>query len=207
MVKRQIAYITNVRDLIDGEYVKVEGEWEPNFVNVGDRRVSRVNLIATIVSVQASPDLNYDQVVIDDGTGSISVRTFNDRDILKALEIGDIVLLIGRPREFGSEKYIIPEIVKKIYNSKWIEVRKLELERFKRALSKPGVEEEIKEDVEVSETEQVYNLIKKLDFGNGADYETVIAKSNIVDADKIIDTLMKHGEVFETRPGKLKVLE
>src|SRR3989338_7071107 len=122
--KRQVAYKVRIKDLADGRYVKEEGEWTPNYVLVGETQVSRVNLIATVVS--ASKDSN--SLIIDDGSGKISLRAFNDNKILGNIDIGDIVLVIARPREFSQEKYLVPEIIKKIENHKWLRVRKLELD-------------------------------------------------------------------------------
>ncbi len=210
MVKRQVAYIVNIKDLVDGEYVKVEGEWEPNFINIGDRKVNRVNIIATVVSTE--PDSW--QVAVDDGTSLIRVRAFNDNKILKGVGVGDTIILIGRPREYGGEIYIVPEIVKKVSNLAWIEVRKHELGAFKAGPAQMRAPEQQSEEQVVekvvsgkSETEQIYELIKTLDLGNGADHETIAVKSGIVNPDKVISALLEQGEIFETKPGRLKVLE
>ena len=66
------------------------------------------------VIVQKSELNNYKTLTIDDGTGKISARAFENNVLLDKTDVGDVVLIIGRPREFSSEKYILIEIIKKI---------------------------------------------------------------------------------------------
>jgi RPA family protein len=223
MVKRQTAYIVSAAQLLNGEFVKVEAEWEPNYVKVGDRNVSRVNLLGTVISVSSETGFNYEQINLDDGTGTIAVRVFNQPGFLSGIDIGDVVLIIGRPRQYGSEIYIIPEIAKRIDSPKWIEVRHLELKLLaaKHPVGAPktqaevvepvAVEENVEEEAEAQKPEtpaqRIFNLIKMLDDGRGADFDLVVSKCGITGAESIIITLMEEGDVFEIRPGKLKVLE
>ena len=61
----------------------------------------------------------------------------------------------------------------------------------------------------VSPAQKIYELIKKMDSGKGADIDDVKEKSGI-DAglfDKVLRTLMEQGEIFEARTGKYKVLQ
>jgi len=213
--KRQIAYKSRIKDLINGKYVKNEGEWAPNFIEVGNKQISRVNLIGTVVLKPMEENLNYQSVVLDDGSGKISVRSFDENSALKNVDVGDVVLLIGRPREFGTEKYIVPEIMKKIENTNWIKLRKLELDLLdKKRVIKESKEEapQIEEEVIVggdndSVSNKIFSVIKEIDSGDGADTEEVIVRSNIKEAEGIINNLLEKGEIFEITPGKLKVLE
>ncbi|MBI2134051.1 hypothetical protein HYU11_05195, partial [Candidatus Woesearchaeota archaeon] len=54
---------------------------------------------------------------------------------------------------------------------------------------------------------EIRKLIKEIDTGNGADIEDVSRKSNIAETEGIIRNMLQAGEIFEIRPGKLKVLE
>jgi len=228
--KRQTAYLVKVNDLLSGTYVKEEG-WEPNYINTLDgRKVSRVNIIGVVIS--RSDDSNYASIVVDDKSESIAVRAFDDSKILEGIDIGQVVVIIGRPREFGKEKYIVPEIVKKV-DVKWLELRMKELELIdkQRKIDPPIKAEDIepvpekveaeptkasepvkqevlpKENLEDDPYERLLNLIKSLDQGVGADFEEVIAKSKVEQAEKILTRLLEEGDIFEVTPGKLKVLE
>ncbi|MBD3309781.1 hypothetical protein GF351_01030 [Candidatus Woesearchaeota archaeon] len=219
--KRQIAYKVRIRDLQKGEYVKQEG-WNPNYITSQDgRKISRVNIIGAVVS--ASEPGSFPSIIIDDSTGRISVRTFEeDNDMLGDVRVGEVVMLVGRPREYGNEKYIVPEILRKIQDKRWIDVRRLELgeeaggpsrqEEKPQEVSSPpekGLAEETAEAEDKHAEDPIQNLIdciRSLDKGEGADHEEVIQRCG-KDKEEHIKRLLEQGEIFEIRPGMLKVLE
>lgn len=215
--KRQVAYKVRVNDITKGEYVKEEGEWVPNYVKAGDKKISRVNLMAVVVSKQNLEDTNSQNLLMDDGSGRISVRSFEENHNFDNVNVGDFVLVIGRPREYFNEKYIVSEILKKIENPLWVEVRKLELG------SKGGINE-IEEEGEISKpidskeevieeytgddlNTKIVDLIKEIDTGAGADVQELIKKLNVDEGEQTITRLLEQGEVFEIKPGRLKILE
>lgn len=198
--QRQIAYKVRIRDILSGRYVKQEG-WEPNYVLAEDgRKLSRVNIIATVISADGN------SAAVDDGSGSINLRAFEAEGPLSRISIGSIVLIIGRPREYSNELYLLPEIIKDIQDKKWVKVRQLELEDKPKAPVQPEVIER-PVSAQQSQIEKVYALVKELDQGDGADSEQVIAKSGIERAERVISNLLMEGEIFESSPGKLKVLD
>lgn len=204
MEGRQVARKVRLKDIAHGKYIKVEGEWKPNYVEApGGFNFSRANVIATIAS-EPIPDATYNSFVIDDGTARVPVRIFEEMKLDATL--GDVVLIIGRPREYNSQIYLVPEIIKKIEKKKdkWIQFRRLELGEETDDEEGAVVEEEPKE---MNDVDSVIELIKKLDSGDGADTEEVIAESNAEDCEKIISNLLREGEIFEISSGKLKVLE
>lgn len=204
--KRQIAYKTGIKDILDSDYIKTEG-FEPNYLEINGQKISRVNVISIVV--QKSERDNHKNILIDDGTGEISARIFEDNSLLDKINVSDIVIIIGKPREFSAEKYILVETIKKI-DSKWAEVRKLELERNVSKMPStinPVVEDasKDKEAIGLSPSNEIMNLIKERDKGEGVSIEDISSKNK--DADKLINTLLKEGDIFEVKPGKLKVLE
>jgi len=123
--KRFTAYKASL-GLIAGGNIEFEQERFSKLV-VSNREMSRVNIMATVVDKYTSADKPYVSATIDDGTGNITVRAFSDNiSILKNIEVGDVISVIGMLRYFNNELYIIPEIVKNI-DAKWLLVRKLEL--------------------------------------------------------------------------------
>jgi RPA family protein len=211
--KRQTAYKVRIAELLNAKYVKEEG-WLPNYVKTGNLQVSRVNLVAAVISAG-------EEIVIDDGSGSITIRSFDSKPL--DFDVGDVVLIIGRVREYGSQKYVTPEIIKKV-DDKVAKLRLLELE--KQNLSEPKktvavieekerkaaetiTEESVEEEELEGKPKKIYELIKNLDFGEGADFDEVISKvgDDEDETEKGIDFLLKKGEIFELRPGKLKVME
>ena len=196
--KRQIAVKTRINTLLNSEFVKKEG-WEPSYILNNGIKISRANLIATIVSKEEEEPMN--NLVIDDGSGRISVKSFDDKEFGQHTKIGEVVLLIGRPREYGTERYFLGEVIKKVDNKDWIKIRQLELKYEK----PPEQAEELKEKTSNIITD-VITLIRELDQGKGADYEEVLSKTNNQEADNTIKNLLEQGEVFEIKPGKLKIL-
>ena len=200
--KRQVAYKVRISDILNGTFTK--DELSAGHVKINNNSVSRVNIIATIVFKSEEP--SSASALIDDGTGRILLRTFEKKGIFSSIDVGDIVLLIGKIRDFNNEKYIIPEILKKINDNKWIDLRAIEL---KNNIVESRINEEILDKVTeiINENEKIYLLIKKLDYGEGAPTDEVISMSSDKGAEKIINKLMENGDIFEIKPGRLKVLE
>jgi RPA family protein len=234
--KRQVAVKLRVSDILSGRYVVEEG-WNPNYVLTKDgRKASRVNLLGVVIS-NPSVEVNYRSAMLDDGSGNISVRSFDETDMFQGISLGDAVFVIGRPRQYGNEIYIMPEIVKNVKNKIWIEVRKKELEKLSgnaaainpanpaasTAENEPqpfhsaseevvgdGIAEDNTEETkqeDQSPQQRIYSLIKELDNGEGALFEEILEKSGLAGAETIISRLLMEGEIFEIGKGKLKVLE
>ncbi|MEM4247105.1 MAG: hypothetical protein QXR48_00760 [Candidatus Woesearchaeota archaeon] len=206
--KRQTARKLCIKDILAGSYVKEEG-LKPNHIILKDNSTAaRINILGVVVSsaVEGLP-----AITVDDGTGKINVRAFEPNAQISAIGIGDVVLVIGRPRQFGGETYVLPEIVRKIHNLGWIEVRKLELSRQQinpavNAQSQTRVTEEVL-DESFGLSESVMGAIRSLDQGNGAEIDAVIERVGAVDAEKTIRFLLQNGDIFEVSPGRLKILE
>lgn len=216
-VQRSTAYKVWISDIVGSNYIKQEG-FNPNYVELDGKQVSRVNLIATVVGKFMSDDGNYGALTLDDGTETIRIKAFGpDVSRIKNAEIGRLVRAVGKIKEYNEERYLAPDFVTQIDDPNWLIVQKLELGEPKEraAQEAPAVDEPIKTGVE-EETESVsYNdipnfieLIAKLDSGDGADMDAVITESKLDtdDAKNVIVGLLKDGEIYEPRKGKLKVL-
>lgn len=218
--RRQVAFKARVADIVNNRYVKEDG-WLPNYIAVGDLKISRVNILGVIVSKDLQEaDVVSQNFILDDGTGRIALKFFEPA---KPLDVGDIVTVIGRPREFGADRYIVPEIIKKVSDSQWVEVRKLELASMKHLQkrakeTKPEAQKSPVEEEDLSvETEDfvedanpmsdVLDIIRQLDKGDGVGFEDISAKSRKDNVEGIIGRLLEHGDIFEIRPGRYKVLE
>lgn len=216
--KRVTAQKIWIGDIHSGEFQKGEG-WNPSYVDVDGNKISRVNLLATVVSKFISEDGNYGTITLDDGTETIRVKAFGPDVIkLKDSKIGTIARFVGKVKEYKEEIYLSPEIVRPVEDPNWILVRKLELGRpvsgeIKADDVKPSVPEEVAEEVikeeDTSMQEKILALIQETDVGEGADMDIVIKKSelDISEAKSIIIGLLKAGDVYEPKKGKLKVLE
>jgi len=207
-VARQTARIASIRDLSTGQYVKQEG-WEPNYLlTKNGEHISRVNILGVVVTV---PE-NSESLFIDDGSGKIEIRTFQEGNIFRDVTIGDIVLIIGRPRMYNNQIYINAEIAKKIANKGWLEYRKKEITLKNISGSSTAIisspSNELPEPMpkeEIDEIDETLLRIKEFDKGNGCDVGELVKafpKSEI-----IVEQLLLKGEIFEISPGRVKILE
>lgn len=220
--QRLIAYKAWISDLLQGEYTKGSGEFDPGIVHVRDLNVSRVNLIASVVEKYAKEDQSYANLVIDDSSGYLHVKTWKENTkLLTPVNVGDIVLIIGKIKEYNSLVYVNPEIIKKLDNPLWAKLRRLELthlygeptlvEQEHHAITQEPspaavlVEERVQDD-SPNKRQTILSLIEALSAGEGADRKNVITTSKLFDADVIIQELLKEGEIFEASPGKLKII-
>lgn len=215
--KRDVAQKASVSEILQGTFEAAEDG--TTVLSTGRQQIKRTNILATVVAKNDTVEGRKDAVV-DDGTGQIRLRFFDNEAMLKKLEVGDFTTIIGRPRQYGGETYIVPEIMKNVNDVKWAEVRKLEIQAIRiNAQSTAGSEESAEETVEeelqmdaVSKGKvELYRIIKELDTGRGADISAVAnrftEKSGSGNAEQMIREMLKAGDLFEVLPGRLKVLE
>lgn len=205
MQPRQIAYKVRIGDLLNGEYVEQEG-WQPNFVRVGNKQISRVNIIATIIDTQ--PGANFGSVTVDDGSGALQVRAFNeDSAKLSLVNVGDVVIIIGRPRRYGNQIFVSYEIVKKL-DPLWLKVRQKELGDNPINGTQTINIQTVKSGNVNENTKKILGLIQSMDRGNGADIDEVVNHSGLTkkEAEDILEDLIKAGEIYENIAGKVKLL-
>jgi RPA family protein len=201
-IKRETAMICTVDDLLKGNFVRTEG-WNPSYFSTRLGDVSRVNLIGVIVSKE-----NAEGLLLDDGSGRILLRSFGEISFSE-VDIGDLILVIGRPRTYNEQNYVLPEIIRKI-SQKWGAYRQLQLDILRKKIIPEKKETRItikEEEQPVNHYQKIIAFIRDLDSGSGADTEEVIKRSGVQNGENFIRKLIEEGEIFEFKPGKLKVLE
>ncbi|MBT3394819.1 hypothetical protein HOA59_01320 [archaeon] len=231
--RRQTAYKVWITDLMNNEYIQQQGEWEPNYIQIREKKVSRINLIAIVVEKYDNEEKTYSTVTIDDGSDNIQLKAWKeDIKIFESVKVGDIVSIIGKIKSYNETRYIVPEIVRSLDNPKWLEVRKLELTKEyglqqesaekpkgestgNSGMEMPKIQEEviINEDSEEVPTEndrqKILNIIEKDSNEEGMDIITVVEKSGIEEesANLLVQELLKEGEIFEIKKGTVKIIE
>lgn len=229
--ERNTAIKCTILDIAKGIFIKKEG-FESSYVITDYGNISRANILGVVVSIESNT------LIIDDGTGKIPVKSFES--LKKIPGLGDVVLIIGKLRMYNKEKYIVPEIIKKIENNKWIDYRKKELDtrtkikqdfdddeapqeknqktddEIRREFSiandqtaeSPQLNQESEKKMLFTESnaEKIMKFIKQNDEGRGVSISE-IAALNIENQEKIIQTLLAQGEIFEIRAGFVKVME
>ncbi len=110
--QRQAAIKTSVKIILEGEY-RQENEETPNYLLTSrGERIFRLNLMATILNKEIQG--NITNFFLDDGSGQINLRSFEENNKLDYLKVGDVVVVIGKVRTYNQEKYLSSEIVKKL---------------------------------------------------------------------------------------------
>jgi RPA family protein len=128
--KRMPAKKVRIFDVVNGKYFAgSKEELKPSYVITSlGQKVSRVNLIATVIDKFVSEDQNYAAIRIDDGTEVIRAKAFKESvKLLEGIELGDLVTVIGKLKEYNGEVYVNAEIVKKITDANFETLRKLEI--------------------------------------------------------------------------------
>ncbi len=228
-IQRQIAYKTWLSDLSSGNFTqgsKFSEGFSPNYVEVNDKKISRVNIIATVVDTFKSEDGNYFSFTLDDGSATIRLKAFNeDTNALLDIEKGDIVLVIARVREYQEEVYISPEITKKITDPNIQLIRTAELLKY---LGKPkkiidqgprvlhsNLNHQEKTTNISSENNSSHEglrqiIIELLTENEGTGTEVSIISKKIEKDDSTTETIIKEllleGEIYENKPGHYKVI-
>jgi len=227
--ERLCAVISSIKDILESEYQEMPG-WEPNYLKLHSRvKASRFNLIGTIIDINVEYPF---ALTIDDGTGQIEVRSFDDLQVVPS--IGETVLIVGKPRKYNEKMFLNSELVKIIDNPGWINHRKKQIELLKKHYSKlPLLEEnnsnmikeesstnseDIKTDLknskeevppEITDSEKIYNMINDLDKGDGAQVSIILEKCEklgIMNVEKSIQLMLEMGDIFEIKSGRVKIL-
>src|SRR3989344_7464946 len=218
---RQPAIKITIKELESSEYFEEQNQ-NPNYLITNEgKKVYRINLLATIVHKEFLGSMS--NLLIDDGTGKIILRFFEENKSVLNLEVGDVILVIGKARRYNQEKYVFPEIVKKT-NPLWLKLRSQELQvkakiiQEKAALIldkselKKGEEkdednvEEIEENDPLLPYQKISKLISELDRGEGVLIEEIIEKSPLEKTEELLEKMLENGDIFQNMPGKVRVL-
>jgi len=194
MKERSVAYKIKICDLINSKFLK-EGEDESYSLFTRFGNVSRVNVIGVVIKKDENEF--YEQLIIDDNSGKIFVRSF-EKNSFSDINVGDIVQVIGKIREFKNEKYVANEIIRKMDDVRWIIFRDAEIKLNSLNIRNRKAKEKYNKN-------DVLNFIKGLDKGDGVSFDDILKEFD--DVQNIIDDLIKKGDVFEVRPGRIKILE
>ncbi len=196
--KRNVAYKLRIGDILKTKPIIAEGRMI--HLELGDKKIIRVNVLANCVDkfIQDG-EKKYASLTIDDASGQLRIKAFGDDiKIIKDISQGDTLQIIGNIREYNSELYILPEIVK-IVDPRWLLVRKLEIQNLRK---------DIPLQTNAPLRDLVLDKIKKAEENGGIDTEQLIldteASPELINGE--IKKLLEDGLIYEPRPGKLRYL-
>ena len=90
--ERQVAVKVKIKEINEGSYVVEEG-WKPNYLlTKSGKRVSRANIVGVVLDKEERGAIA--NLVLDDGSGKIVVRSFEEIKNLKEIAIGEGVSFV-----------------------------------------------------------------------------------------------------------------
>jgi len=198
--KRNIAYKLRIGDVLKGVPMMDEGKFL--FLELGDRKVVRVNILANCVDkfIQEG-EKQFASLTVDDASGQLKLKAFGEEiEPLKEIMQGDTLQMVGNMREWNGELYMIPEIVKKV-DPRWLLVRKLEIQNARKDIpAGEGGNNDLKNSI--------VEKIKKAEAEGGIDIDAIImdveASPDLINGE--IKKLLEDGLIYEPRPGRLRYL-
>jgi len=202
--KREIAYKLRIGEILRGkpQVTNDEGRERFNFLELGDRKIVRVNVVANVIDkFMGEGEKRFATLTLDDASGQINVKTFgNDVDLFNEISQGQTLMIIGVLRVFNTELYILPEIIKAL-DPRYLLIRKLEIEK---AMPK---KETNKEEILVVK-DQIISKIKEEEKNDGIDTEKLIMEINANPEmiNQEIRKLLEEGLIYEPRPGRVRYL-
>jgi len=195
--KRQTAYKLKIGDVFKGRPI-FDGE-RFNFLELGDRKIGRVNIVANVVEKYSSDEKQYVSLTIDDASGQIRVKIFGD-DVnrFQGINQGDTVMVIGLLRSYNDELYINPEIIR-VKDPRYLLVRKLEFEKM--------VPEPVDNQKVLAVADQIIQKVKQAEPDGIAIEKLIMDLKETPDLiNQEIKKALEQGIVYEPRPGVLRYL-
>jgi len=201
--KRNIAFKLKIGSILIGKIVLEEERF--NFLELGSKRIVRVNIIGNLIDkYESEGERKFLSLTLDDGSGQIKLRAFADSiDKFKNFNQGETVLVIGVLRYWNNEAYISPEIIRQL-DPKYLLVRKLEIEKTQSKNTESVQREQI-----VAVKDRILGTIKNAEENGGIDIDKIIMDLNDISPEIINQEIQKfiaEGIIFEPRPGKVRWL-
>ncbi len=217
--KRNVAYKLRIGDLTRGQPItdptNLDNSGNPRFkcVELGNKQVVRVNIVANVVDKFSSEgEKAYSNLTIDDASGQLRLKMFGD-DVARFVGInpGDTVMVIGLVRYFNNEIYISPEVIT-VKDPRYLLVRKLELEKEGEIIM-DNIKNSHRGDLAPKEEilaikDQIIKMIKESEEMGGVDADklimTIKAPPEIINQE--VRKMLEEGLAYEPRPGKIRYL-
>lgn len=177
---RQVAVKMLIGDIFRAEFVQEKDENKLNhLLTIKNEKIYRVNLIAVVVNKEKIGSIT--NLLVDDGTSELIVRSFEEDKYVEELGVGDVLLVIGRVRMYNNEKYLAPEIIKKT-DPVWLKVRSLELQSGKSQLLVENIEKN--KDIEIVQKGKKKELVEEIE--KNEEIKKII-KNEVIDIDEDVE--------------------
>lgn len=198
-LKRNVAYKIRIGMLLAGKPL-MENE-RLKSVDIDGKHVVRANIVANIIDKYIQEgERKFGTLTLDDATGQLKLKAFGD-DVEKFASFiqGDTVAVIGLVRFWNSELYLTPEIIRK-KDPAYLLIRKLEIEA--------SMPKTLPTSDRATLKDKLLAMVKEAEKDNGIEIERIILelKEHPEVINQEIARLLKDGNIYEPRPGKLRWL-
>ena len=201
MQLRQTAYKLWVVNVINNKFYTAEQEFDPDYILFNNQKISRVNLIGNVIDIFKNDDNSYASVTIDDNSATIKIKVFNkDINLFDNIKKGDLILVVGKLREYQNEIYILPDFVRNLEDLNWDLVRKIELLRLIGKTNKKLVKEIISPSKMA-----LFNIIREKGDA-GINLEELNERVTFSDEElkSLLNKLIEDGEIYQDRPNNFR---
>ncbi len=212
MLSREIIKNSRISDLVYGVFIAGDKEIMKSsyLITKFGEKISRTKIIGSVLEKYIREDKKFGNVIIDDGTECIIVRVFeNDLDKIEKVNIGELVFVVGKIKNYNNENYIIPDFIRRLNNpnyeimfkleflNKIIEKKKIsdELRKLKDQMSeeelinyafeKYNIEKEVinviiqSKEDEIDYKPVILEIMSKIDVGNGVEINKLLEASKL----------------------------
>jgi RPA family protein len=191
--RRLTAKKAGIAEIAEGKFVKKAG-FESSYVltNLG-RRLSRVRVMGLIVDKFISDDGNYGTITLDDSTETLRCKVFVNPKMFDGINVGDLVDVVGKVKEYNGELYLVPETVRGV-EPNMETLRILELKKIWKA-QKESIKKVRALQSQVKDMAELGPLAKKSGMG-AEDVEGIIEAQSLIENNEE-QKVMETGEVKE----------
>ena len=202
-----------IREILEGRFEDVSVGTVRYFRLPTGGSVVSVRVMGVVVDSYMSSDAGHARVVLEDGTGSISVRAWDqDVEMLVDPETGSpyprgtVLDVVGRVREWRGERYVVPQLTVRVEDPNWILVRTLEILRERMRIAAAA---SVGEEVPEGEPSDVREAILKLLHEEGPlSEEQIVAEFSDSQRGAVLralDRLMEEGLIYLDERGRYVV--
>lgn len=192
--------------LKQGIFQKMEG-WNNSYVSIEGKNIQQINIFGTIIAKDQNTSGKVRAMTIDDSTEQISVRIFDEKQhvLWENASVGQMIRIVGSVREYMGEIYLVPKIMKHIQNPTWFSLQQSWWGKPQTKKVETQNAEKVTDFLQ-KDPMSVIEIIRTMDKGNGVAQEEILSHVKEENPKKIIESLVRQGEIFEVRPGFYKTL-
>lgn len=213
MFNRDTAYKVWIYQLVNGLFTSTVNAADGSIrsqIQVDNLSVSRVNIIATVTELYLDNERQFASITLDDGSAAMRAKSFKENlKIIDGISKGDLVIVIGKIREYQNDIYILPEIIKKLPDLTWALVRKMELTKIHKKTEVQQVRIQQVPQVTITNPKfKVLHLIHEHEVEAGVPIQSIIQTGTypLDQMRKLIEELISDGEIYENKPNHYKII-